>query len=418
MLCEKPGKDTPLMKTLFMFIVICIFFLPSALFPQAVDRIQQAQEDNDEEPGMGQGNEMIGTQMQRLQLAISHEEYPVTPGDMYQLTFTTAGNLVSNNIFVGSDYTINLGVFGEINVRDMTFPQLKKRVEQLIQQGYPQSLPSLTMTVTGTFEIPIIGEIPRTRYVSAWGLSRLSDVVDGVLGRYSSTRDIRVISKNGDVQVYDLWAATYSGELSQNPLVKPGDRIEISRIAKEIQVIGEVYRPGKYQLIENESMQEVWQFTGGFTPLADLNRITVERFSGEQAELIVLEYKKHETEFMFKNSDIITVPSKRDEEPQVTVVGAVLEPGLYRFSPPEKYMYYVNLAGGIDLERNAKNEVHITDRYGRTRTADLPIMPGDTINVLNNDFVHNFNRYFPIVSTGFAFVLTVIQVINLANQYE
>jgi protein involved in polysaccharide export with SLBB domain len=392
--------------------------LPVLLFSQAIEQIQQDHKETSNEPGAGQAEETVEEQMQRLQLAISHDEYPVTPGDMYRITFTTAGNLVSNTIFVQSDYTINLGVFGTIDVRGMSFPQLKKRIEKMIQGGYPQSMPSLTMMSTGTFEVPVVGEIPRTRYVNAWGLSRLSNVVDGVLGRYSSTRDIRVISKSGARGVYDLWSAVYVGDLSQNPLVKPGDKIEISRTGKEIQVIGEVYRPGRYQLIENDSIEDVWRFTGGFTPLADLKRITIERFSGERAELIVLDYREYERDFDFENRDIITVPSKRDDEQRVTVIGAVFEPGHYLFTPPEKYMYYVKLAGGVDLERNSGNEVRITDRFGNTRAPDMPIMPGDTIHVLNNDFVYNFNRYFPVVSTGFAFILTVIQIINLANQYD
>ena len=79
-------------------------------------------------------------------------------------------------------------------------------------------------------------------------------------------------------------------------------------------------------------------------------------------------------------------------------------------------MYYVNLAGGIDFERNSGNEVTVVDRYGKQQDPSYPIRPGDTITVLNNNFVYNFNRYFPVVTTGFAFILTIIQIVNLANQ--
>jgi len=406
------------MKYFFVFIILCI--LPLQLLAQAVDIPQQIQERAQDESGAGaqaaQEEELVESQVDRLQLAISNEDYPVTPGDVYRITFSTAGNIVSNQIFVESDYTINLGVFGEIDVHGMNFPQLKKRVEKLILEGYPDSLPSLTMISTGTFEIPVIGEIPRTQYVTAWGWSRLSDVVDGVLGRHSSSRDIQVISHNGDVEKYDLWMAQYKGYLNQNPLVKPGDKIRISRIKKTIQVKGEVYRPDRYQLLENESIQDIKYFSGGFTPLADLNRITIERFSGEKPELIVLNYNEYKGTFEFKDRDIITVPSKREQDLQVTVVGAVFEPGRYEFTPPETYMYYINLAGGIDFERNSRNKVTIVDKYGNSRDPAMPIMPGDTVTVLNNDFVYNFNRYFPVVTSGFAFILTIIQIINLANQ--
>ncbi|WP_319417191.1 SLBB domain-containing protein [Marispirochaeta aestuarii] len=401
------------MKNKYLLIVVSIFSL--SLFSQDFG-FGPAASGVGEIAGGDLEEEMVEAQVERLQLAISNENYPVTPGDIYRITFTAAGSLVTNQIIVESDYSINLGIFGEIDVQEMNFPELKKQVERLIQEGYPRSLPSLTMISTGTFEIPVVGEIPRTSYMTAWGLSRLDDVVTGVLGAYSSIRNITVISQNGSVRSYDLWKARYMGELYNNPLISPGDRIVISRVDKQIRINGEVYRPGTYQLLEGEDLQDIRYFSGGFTPLADLRRVTVERFSGEGPELIVFDYNEYDKDFEFQDRDIITIPSKRDQDLQVTVVGAVFNPGRYQYTPPENYMYYVNLAGGIDFERNSGNEVTVVDRYGKQQDPSYPIRPGDTITVLNNNFVYNFNRYFPVVTTGFAFILTIIQIVNLANQ--
>lgn len=398
-----------------IIILISVLFLLFNVFPQDFGFSPTAQGGGGEIYS-GQEEELVEAQIDRLQLAISNEDYPVTPGDIYRITFTAAGSLITNQIIVESDYSINLGIFGEIDVENISFPELKKRVERLIQEGYPRSLPSLTMISTGTFEVPIVGEIPQTMYIPAWGLSRLDEVVTSSLGPHSSIRNIMVISKDGTEKTFDLWMARYKGDLSQNPLVSPGDRIVINRVNKQIQINGEVYRPGTYQLIEGEDLQEIRYLSGGFTPLADLRRVTVERFSGEGPELIVFDYNDSDEAFKFKDRDIITIPSKRDQDLQVTVVGAVFNPGRYQYAPPENYMYYVNLAGGIDFERNSGNEVTVVDRYGNQQDADYPISPGDTITVLNNNFIYNFNRHFPVVTTGLAFILTIISIVNLANQ--
>ncbi|ORC29001.1 hypothetical protein B4O97_18940 [Marispirochaeta aestuarii] len=401
------------MKNLFLLLALSCF---SFVLSSQDFGVTPSSPGSDGVTGGGQEEELVEAQTNRLQLAISNEGYPVTPGDIYRITFTAAGSLITNQIIVESDYSINLGIFGEIDVQDTNFPELKKRVERLIQEGYPRSLPSLTMISTGTFEVPIIGEIPQTRYVTAWGLSRLNDVVSGSLGAYSSMRNVAVNAKDGTERTFDLWMARYKGDLSQNPLVRPGDRITISRVDKQIRINGEVYRPGIYQLLENEDLQDIQYFSGGFTPLADLRRVTVERFSGEGPELIVFDYNNTDSDFEFKDRDIITIPSKRDQDLQVTVVGAVFNPGRYQYAPPESYMYYVNLAGGIDFERNSGNEVTVVDRYGNQQDPTYPISPGDTITVLNNNFIYNFNRHFPVVTTGLAFILTIISIVNLANQ--
>ena len=216
--------------------------------------------------GAAQDEELFERQVERLQLAISTEDYPVTPGDIYRFTFTTAGNLISNEFIVESNYSVNLGALGSISVKGMSFPQLKRTIEQLIVEGYPRSIPSVTMISTGTFKVPVVGEIPETRYVMAWGLSRLNEVLEGTLGKHSSIRNVKVVSSNGTSIVYDIWMARYKGELSQNPYVQPGDRVEIFRVEKEVSISGEVYRPGVYQLKENESLRDIEFFLWRFHP--------------------------------------------------------------------------------------------------------------------------------------------------------
>ena len=79
-------------------------------------------------------------------------------------------------------YIVNLTIFGKIDATGMTFAALKPLIEQTIAAGYPRSLPAVTITSVGVFQVPILGEMPQSRYVTAWGLSRLSEVLEGNLG--------------------------------------------------------------------------------------------------------------------------------------------------------------------------------------------------------------------------------------------
>ena len=375
-------------NSVFIILMLVLTFpcFSQTLTPFQESTFQQNRPGGPGTPEAASEEELTENSVDRLQLAISNESYPVTPGDVYRLTFTTAGNLITNQIIVESDYTINLGVLGIVDVKNMSFPQLKKRVEKLVMEGYPRSLPSIIMISTGTFQIPVLGEVPQTRYVIAWGLSRLNTVLFNVLGRHSSIRNIRIVNRDGITREYDLWKALNLGQLEQNPIVHPGDRIEIARVVKEITINGEVYREGTYQLKERESLQDIAYFSGGFTPLADLQRVAIERYSGEKAKLIVMDFTDYDGDFQFEDNDVITIPSKKDDTLQVTVVGAVYSPGRYTYTPPEGYQYYINLAGGADYERNTGNAVLITDRFGNEKDPGYPIAAGDTVTVLNNKF--------------------------------
>ena len=157
----------------------------------------------------------------------------------------------------------------------MTFPQLKPKIEDIIAYAYTRSLPSLTITSVGVYQVPIQGAIPEARYTTAWGLSRLNDLLEGNLGDYSSIRDVEIRTPSGRITTYDLMKALEQGDLTQNPTIRPGETIVINRIKRKVEIQGEVYKPGSYQLLDGEGFAEILLFSEGYTPKANISRIRV-----------------------------------------------------------------------------------------------------------------------------------------------
>lgn len=507
-----------------VLLVLLIFFTFFAISAQDLNTLFQRAEDDTEGQEIPQAMvpiQVVPDVADNLQLAISNRNYPVTPGDVYTLTFILAGETVSNVLLVESDYTINLTIFGKIDAAGMTFARIKPIIEETIASGYPRSLPSVTITSVGVFQIPVLGEIPQSRYVTAWGLSRLSEVLENTLGEYSSIRDIEIISANRRSRKYDLLKALNLGVLSENPNVSPGDTIIISRVSREVEVLGEVYKPGIYQLLKDEGGDEINAFTGGYTPMANLFRIKIDRYSGGYPTSFTIDINQLTDNFDFHNGDVITVPTIMHQQPVVyieggidttlalepeaetdevstidvynrivrqinigetlydvlyslkdiispfadlehgylirvgeassipvdmqkliyeynsnddiilqpfdhiaiplgrpfvSVTGAAYNPGRFPYNPPELYSYYVNIAGGFDPARNNNGKVIITDENGNRRELSAPILPGDNINVLSNNFLYNFNQYFPAIATGLTLIVTIITLTNLLNQ--
>ncbi len=96
-----------------------------------------------------------------------------------------------------------------------------------------------------------------------------------------------------------------------------------------------------------------------------------------------------------------------------TVMGAVNNPGLYPYLPGKYFSYYINQAGGVDIERNHNEEISITDEQGQAKESDDIILTGDNIYIPSNSFTYNYNLYFPIITTSLALVITIITIVNL-----
>ena len=127
------------------------------------------------------------------QQAIASPDYIVTPGDIYSLAMQ--GTTIS--VTIDSSYRLRVGSLGVINVKGLTFQELKNKVENLVISNYPTANVQFVITNPASFKVVITGEVTTAGEVTTWSLRRLSDVIKGRLTPYASTRQIIVESDKG-----------------------------------------------------------------------------------------------------------------------------------------------------------------------------------------------------------------------------
>ena len=278
---------------------------------------------------------------QRTLLAVSNPDYLVSPGDVYTLTYNREQFVVSQNLIVEPDLNVDLSVFGVLQAGSLTFVEFKRRVEERVQTAYPKSLPRVTMRSTGVFEVYLKGEVQKTGYKLAWGLSRLSEVVEDALTPYSSLRNIQVTSSQGRTRFYDLFRAFRFGEQDQDPFVRPQDTITVRKYDRRVVVSGEVKRPGGYQILSGEHLEAlISKYCDGFTPVADLSRVEFYRYDPSQnrEEITYLDMTEgFDGDTVLTDGDEIFVPSNTELLPIVYFEGAIIPEGA---DPQEKFIVY------------------------------------------------------------------------------
>ncbi len=263
---------------------------------------------------------------QRLRLAISSSSYPVTPGDIYRLSFRMGDTPIQSDLWVESTYVLDMGVFGKLNAAGMTFAQLKPAVEKIVAAAYPRSMPSLTISGIGIFFVTIKGDIPRSSNVSAWGLSRLSEIVEDKLSAFSSLRNVEIVTEKGAKKQYDLFKALIFGDLDQDPNVRPGDTVIVREADRTVEISGEVKRPGIYQLLPGEQLKDLVEVYGnGLTSGAQATHVRVDRVSGAAAQVVYVDLPTGtDRGYALKDGDKISITAKVDWLPTVSFEGAVV----------------------------------------------------------------------------------------------
>lgn len=269
---------------------------------------------------------------QLVQMRAAHvmvnTDYPVTPGDTYQVSYLLSTQKVSLTFYVEGDYTINLAYFGKFNVKDKTFAELKFMVENEVLNAYADSVPSVTISSPGTFNVLIKGEVKTSLLVPAWSFDRLSTIINGKTTDYASYRNIEVLSLDGTSQFYDLYRSTRYGELDQDPFIKSGDVVILHPYEKRISIDGEVKRPGAYELLPEDTLENViFEYANGLTNFADQERVTIKRLTStahEYGESIYFDLSQTEPEtFTINDLDQINIARKQDHQPVVYFQGAI-----------------------------------------------------------------------------------------------
>ncbi len=263
---------------------------------------------------------------QEAVLAMATPGYPVTPGDIYSLSFTKGSQAITTSFVIEGEGQANLGIFGNLDTKGLRFRQVKEIVEKKVEEYYRGSNPSLLLVKTGSFPVEIKGEVSSTGAYAAWGLTRLSEIVDNRKTEHSNLRNVAVVSKDGTRAYYDIFKAARQESVSNNTYLLPGDSVEIGKATMVVTVSGEVYRPGAYQLLPGEDLRTVLEdFGGGFKAGALSERLLVTRKPLEgapQGESLFVDFSS-ESAFALADGDKVRVPSKDEYLPVVYFEGGL-----------------------------------------------------------------------------------------------
>jgi polysaccharide export outer membrane protein len=178
----------------------------------------------------------------------------------------------------------------------------------------------------------------------------------------------------------------------------PGDVIYVPR-AISVQVLGQVRNPGNYQLKAKSTFVHAIAQAGGTLDSADTTCISLHRGRGEEAGVLVLDLdaalsgRLPREESILKDQDTIIVPELVRE---ISVLGAVNRPGVYKAHRDARILQVLAMAGGIAQDGDGASAVLTRKlRSGETERVqinleELQSAAGESENypVYNGDIIY------------------------------
>jgi len=269
--------------------------------------------------------------------------YILGPGDEILIDIWGAAE---NNykLQVNREGAIRIENIGPVYVSGLTVGKAKEKIISYLQKIYSGigassdsfSKVNADVSLVGvrTVQVNIIGEVKAPGTYSLSGLSTVLNALyaSGGPSEEGTFRSIQIIRGGKHLKDFDIYKYLIEGSEEGNVLLRDQDIIIVKPYASKIEVLGNVKRPGLYELKDGETIQDLTEFFSGFTASAYIDRILVERVNGSQREVSEIVYKE-QPNFLLKDGDVLTIGTIINRfENRVQIQGAVYRPGDIRIN--------------------------------------------------------------------------------------
>ncbi|HAE23835.1 MAG TPA: capsule biosynthesis protein, partial [Prevotellaceae bacterium] len=275
--------------------------------------------------------------------------YVLGPGDEVILDIYGLSQS-SNKYKISPDGTVTIEKIGPINISGLNVSQAQAKVQRKISGYYQGSSIKLALGQTRTIMVNVMGEVavPGTYTLSAFATVFHALYMAGGVNDIGTLRDIQV-SRNGKIiTTVDIYDYILNGRLSGNVMLRENDVILVGPYKNLVKAEGKVKRPMYYEMKENESLQSLIAFTGGFTGDAYKQKIRVERKSNEGLTVHNIDEWDFGTFHLEDGDDVVVGSVIERYKNTVKVTGAVFRPGQYKIgSNVNSVKSLIEQAGGL-----------------------------------------------------------------------
>jgi polysaccharide export outer membrane protein len=212
--------------------------------------------------------------------------YIISPNDILEISVYGESDL-STIVRVAQDGTINYTLLGNIKAGGLTVKQLETSISDLLGQDY-LVMPQVSIFVKEYSKISIIGQVKSPGSYELKGNLTLTKAIAlaGGFTDSANTEKVKIISDSGDKKdIREVNVDQILSKAEQDITIKSNDTILVEEYGR-IFMMGQVLKPGAYNLTKGLTVMGAISLTGGFSPTAAPNGTRVIRVEDGKKKII------------------------------------------------------------------------------------------------------------------------------------
>jgi len=267
------------------------------------------------------------------------KNYILSTGD--QLIIDIYGfSEATHKLRITPDGYIRIPNVGPVFLNGLTIEQAKSRITKYLEkngfsrlQGGGTSV-QITLGEIRSIKVTMIGEItaPGTYTFPSLATVYTALYASGGPDINGSFRDIQLIRDNKVIATIDVYDFLMQGDKTNDIVLKDQDIIKVNSYKTRVTLIGQIKHPAIFEAIDSDNIQNIINYSGGFTENAYRNSINIIRITSREKEILDIKADEYVV-VKPSNGDYLTVGKVLNRfTNRVTVMGAVFREGQFALS--------------------------------------------------------------------------------------
>lgn len=263
--------------------------------------------------------------------------YQIGSGDEINIDIWGASQQ-NYSLTVNPEGYIFIDALGPVYLNGLTIEKANKKIKDKlssIYSGLSGSAPNTFMQVSlgslRSIKVTLSGDVnlPGTYSLPALATAFNALYYGGGPSVRGSFREVKVIRNGKEYQKLDLYDFLVNGSAESNIRLKDEDIVFVPPVSKRIEIEGEVVREGLYEFKEDESLDDLIAYSGGFKGEAYKSRVKIFRKGDREQEVLDIPNDKFEQTGLENGDKVVVDPILNKFANRVEIKGAVYREGIY-----------------------------------------------------------------------------------------
>ncbi len=266
------------------------------------------------------------------------------------------------NLTVDEQGEIYIPNVGPILVSGLSIEQAGEKIKSKLASTIYRAINSgqtkiqISLGKIRSIRVTVIGQAKKPGTFTVSSLTTLYNMLylcggPTIMGSY---RNIQIIRGNELKRIADLYDFLVEGDQKNNILLQEGDVIRIPYYENRVTLSGNVKRQGKFEMLSDETFDDLLKYSGGFTDNAYRGAVTVIRVTDTNKKIIDLASSQYGI-FKINGSDEYIAGKLQDEfGNRIFISGFVHRPGPYQLTETLTIKDLIEKAGGLTEDAYTK----------------------------------------------------------------